>query len=277
MATVGVEVLLDGVLYFLDSAVQKLSVGSHIQDKLVHWLDIPLNNFLQAVVAPIVPVLNAVGQVDTADALMLDSDLDVYDNPVEELPSDNQVVAALRTGSNDELSVLLSFHQVHCWLGADVSVLRVGDPPELRFYVLHHVLLFLLVLPVLYHRFVLLPEVESVLLEVYSRMDGLDYRGEASAHAIVDHFLVSVRAVFVGEIQSHLNFQQLLLFGGLILSEVFLIKGEANNNSLDVGPFLVDSLILLNCFVGLQPDVAKEPVLWNNDIEVILLDAEDLH
>ena len=67
----------------------------------------------------------------------------------------------------------------------------------------------------------------------------------------MDHFLVPVGTVFVGEIQSHFNLQQLLLFGGLVLSKVFLVEGEANNNGLDVGPFLVDSLILLNCFVGL--------------------------
>ena len=106
---------------------------------------------------------------------MLHSDLDMHNNPVEEFPSDDQVVATLRTGPDDELSILLSFHEIHCWLGADISVLGVGYPPELRLYVLHHVFLFLLILPVLYHRLVFLPEVESVLLEVYSWVDGLDY------------------------------------------------------------------------------------------------------
>ena len=175
MTAVGVEVLLDCVLYFLHSAVQKLSVGSHIQDKLVHGPDIPLNDFLQAVIASVVPILNSVGQVDTANSLMLHSDLDMHNNPVEEFPSDDQVVATLRTGPDDELSILLSFHEIHCWLGADISVLGVGYPSELRLYVLHHVFLFLLILPVLYHRLVFLPEVESVLLEVYSWVDGLDY------------------------------------------------------------------------------------------------------
>ena len=277
MAAVGVEILLDCVLDLLHSAVQKLSVGSHIQDKLIHRLDVPLNDFLQTVVTSVVPVLNSVGQVDAANSLVLNSDFDMDDNPVEEFPGDDQVIASLRTWPDDELSVLFCFDQFHCWLRADVSVLGVGYPPELGFYVLHHVFLFLLVLLVLYHGFVFLPEIESVFVEVDSWVNGPDDRGEARAHAIVNHLFMPVGTVFVREIQSHLHFQQLLLFGGLVLSKVFLIKGKSNDNSLDVGPFLVDSLILLNYFVGLQSDVSKEPVFRNDDIEIVLLDAEDLH
>jgi hypothetical protein len=132
---------LDG----LDGQVQELLVGGDVLHEHVHGLDALLDDLLQAVVAAVVTVLDAVGHVQTVDAPVLALHLYVHDHPLEELPGYRQVLGPLRTRPDYEVADcdLGVFYHLDGWRCADVLVFGVGDPSEVCLQVLRDDLLLL--------------------------------------------------------------------------------------------------------------------------------------
>jgi hypothetical protein len=108
-------------------------------------------------------------------------------------------------------------------------------------------------------------------------MDFLDDGREAQTHAVVPRTVMSI-VILVWEIQCHFNFEQLLLFRWLV-PEGLLIKGEANDHSLDGSALLVQLLIFLKLFwcFSLQLYVSEQSIFRNYHVEIVLLHAQHFH
>ncbi len=63
---------------------------------------------------------------------MLATDLYVHDNLSKEFPSNHQVFRALRTGSDNEIPIAFTLHQLDCRLRTYVSKLWMRNSTEVR-------------------------------------------------------------------------------------------------------------------------------------------------
>ena len=96
---------------------QELLVGCNVLNVDVHGLDVLFDDFLEAVIASVLLVLDAIGHVHVVHASVLALHLYVHYHSFEELPSDGQVFRSLRAGPNDEVSNRGVFEHIDGRLG----------------------------------------------------------------------------------------------------------------------------------------------------------------
>lgn len=77
------------------------------------------------------------------------------------------------------------------------------------------------------------------------------------------------------EIEGHFHLEKFLFFSRALFSRrlVPLIEGETDDDCLDDGPLFVNFLVVLSRLVGLQLNIPKQPILGDDNIQVVLLDT----
>lgn len=187
------------------STWKEFLVGGDVLDIDVHRFDVFFDDFLEAVVTSIFLVLDAIGHVHIVHASVLALHLYVHYHTFEELPSDCEVFRSLRAGPDDEISNRGLFEHVDGRLSTYVFELGMGDSSEVCPEILWDCS-FLLDFD---DWLVFLLEFEAVLIKVDQWMDFFDDWRETGLHAIVLRAIVAI-IIFMREIQSHFDLQQLL-------------------------------------------------------------------